>query len=66
MTSSEKKQIIDEVKITLESLTDYSQKAQAAYFLEYYADSPDFFAFSADGKMRNYEAYKDICIDYYG
>src|SRR5580658_3924974 len=61
----EKKEILDGVKIALEALTYHSQNAQAESFLEYYADSPDFLAFSADGIMRNYEAYKDICRGYY-
>ncbi len=65
MTEAETSQIINEVKSVNEKLTQYTQSAQVDSFLSYYDDSPTFLAFSADGGMRNYEEFKNICTEYY-
>ena len=58
-------QIINEVKVNQEKLTEYSEKAQLDSFLSFYENSKLFTHISMDGKMRNYDEYKNICNEYY-
>ena len=39
----------------------YSEGAQLDLFLSCYDNSPTFIHISSDGKMRNYEEFKNIC-----
>ena len=65
MTEAESSQIIKEVKTTTDKILEYTQNAQVDSFLGYYDQSPTFLAFSGDGKMRNYEAFKKLATEYY-
>ena len=65
MTEAETHEIVKNVKDIFDKMTGYSERAQADLFLSYYDNSPGFLHISADGKMRNYEEFKDICTGYY-
>lgn len=65
MTETEAHDIINEVRLIFEKITRYSESAQLGPFLSGYDDSPNFLAFSSDGKMRNFEEFKKICTEYY-
>jgi ketosteroid isomerase-like protein len=65
MTEASTRDIVKDIKSKHEKLTEYSEKAQLDSFLSYYDNSPAFLHFSSDGKMRNYEAFKKICTEYY-
>ncbi len=65
MSKLDSEKIIKEVKKVSDSITHYSEKAQVNSLLKQYSDSPDFVAFSSDGKKRNFEDFKKICIEYY-
>lgn len=60
-----KAETIKEIKLTYDKITQYSEIADLDSFLSYYDNSQDFLHISGDGQMRNYEAYKIICADYY-
>ena len=65
MNEAESNQIIKEVKSIFDRMAQYSQNAQLESFLSCYDNSPAFLHFSSDGKMRNYEEFKNICTEYY-
>ena len=65
MTEAESKQIIKEVKGIFDKIFEYSQSAQLDSFLICYDNSPTFLHISSDGKMRNYEEFKNISAEYY-
>lgn len=65
MTANESDNIIKEVRTASDELTKYSEEAQLNSFLSYYDNSPAFLHVSSDGKMRNYEEFKNVCGDYY-
>ena len=65
MTSQESENIIKEIKAVSGEMTKYSEEAQSISFLSFYDNSPAFLHFSADGKMRDYEEFKNICSEYY-
>lgn len=65
MTTNESDQIIKEVKTVFDELSKYSEEAQLNCFLSCYDNSLAFSHFSSDGKMRNYEEFKMICVEYY-
>ena len=65
MTETETNQVIKEVKDVLSKITEYSQEAQLDSFLCCYHNYPAFLHFSADGKMRNYDEFRQICTEYY-
>ena len=65
MTEAESNNIIKDVKDSYDKMTEYSKKAQLDSFLSYYDDSPYFLSISADGKMSNYEEFKNACGEYY-
>jgi ketosteroid isomerase-like protein len=58
-------QIIDAVKKVSYAITKHAEKAEADSLLRYYSPSPDFLAFSSDGKMRDYDSFKKLCVEYY-
>ena len=53
------------LKVISDKIIEYSEKAQLNLFLSCYDNSPTFLHFSSDGQMRNYEAFKKICTEYY-
>jgi len=57
--------IINEVKKVADAITRYSSLAQPDFLLDCYSNLDGFRAFSGDGNVRNYEAFKKICTDYY-
>jgi hypothetical protein len=65
MTESEADHIAKDVKSIFDKMTEYSEGAQSDSFLSCYDNSPTFLHLSSDGKMRNYEAFKNICTEYY-
>lgn len=65
MTTAESGRIIKELKAVSAELTRVSEEARLDSFLSYYDGSPGFVHISSDGVMRNYEAFKNICTDYY-
>ena len=65
MDKTESVDIIKEVKIVFDTIGKYSEEAQLDSFLSCYDGSVDFLHISADGKMRNYEEFKEICTGYY-
>ena len=65
MAEAELNNIVKDIKRVYERITQYSEKAQADAFLSYYNNAPTFLHFSSDGKMRNYEAFKEVCTEYY-
>jgi ketosteroid isomerase-like protein len=65
VTETISQDIIKEIKSDHEKLTEYSEKAQLDSFLSYYDNSSLFLQISSDGKMRNYEEFKNICTEYY-
>jgi ketosteroid isomerase-like protein len=65
MTEAASNDIIKDVKDSYDKITEYSKKAQLDSFLSYYDDSPYFLSVSADGKMSNYEEFKNACGEYY-
>jgi len=65
MTEAETHDIIKDVKGIFEKMTEYSEAAHLDLFLGCYDNSPTFFHFSSDGKMRNYEEFKKISAEYY-
>ena len=65
MTEAESDIIIKEVKGIYDKITEYSQKARVDSFLSCYYDHPSFLSFSSDGKMNNYEDFKQACHNYY-
>jgi len=65
MTEAETRDIEKNVKDIFEKMTEYSEGAQLDLFLSCYDNAPAFLHFSSDGKMRNYEAFKKICVEYY-
>ena len=65
MTESETNKVIEEVKDALNKITEYSQEARLESFLNAYHNFPGFLHFSADGKMRNYSEFRQICTEYY-
>jgi ketosteroid isomerase-like protein len=65
MAEAESNNIIKDVKDSYDKITEYSKKAQLDSFLSYYDDSPYFLSVSADGKMSNYEEFKNACGEYY-
>jgi ketosteroid isomerase-like protein len=58
-------QILDEIRLLAKDMTHYSETAQSDAFLQCYAETPDFLAISADGIIRNYRDFKEICKTYY-
>jgi ketosteroid isomerase-like protein len=65
VTEAESQDIIGEIKSNHEKLTEYSEKANLDSFLSYYDNSLLFLQVSSDGKMRNYEEFRNICAGYY-
>lgn len=65
MTETETDNIINEVKNIFDKMVKYSEGAQPDSFLSCFDDSPTFLHFSGDGKMRNYAAFRKICVEYY-
>jgi ketosteroid isomerase-like protein len=65
MTESKTHDIVKDVKVTFDKMTEYSERAQSDLFLSYYDDSPAFLHISGDGKMRNYEEFQKVCAEYY-
>jgi hypothetical protein len=65
MTEAESSNIIRDIKVIHEKLTEFSEKAQLDSFISCYDNSLAFLHFSSDGKMRNYEEFKKICTEYY-
>lgn len=65
MTEDESHDVIKEVKAVSDKLGKYSEQAKLDSFLSCYDNSPYFLHFSADGVMRNYEGFKNICSEYY-
>src|SRR5262245_55891045 len=65
MTKTETNQVIKEVKGVLKKITEYSQEAQLDSFLNFYHNDPAFLHISADGKMRSYNEFRQICTEYY-
>ncbi len=65
MTETQVHDIIKDVKGTFNKMTEYSEGAKSDLFLSCYDNSPTFLHFSGDGKMRNYEEFKKICVEYY-
>ena len=57
--------ILNEVRLVFKDFTHYSETAQADSFLRCYEETRDFRAVSADGIIRNYKDFKNICKDYY-
>lgn len=65
MTETESHELAKEVKAVSDNIGRYSEQAQLDSFLDCYHNSPDFLHFSADGKMRSYEEFKNVCSEYY-
>jgi ketosteroid isomerase-like protein len=65
MTKAETEKIIKDVKKIYDRITECSQRAQLDTFLSYYDNSSSFLSFSSDGKMSNYEDFKQACRKYY-
>jgi hypothetical protein len=65
MTAEESENTIKEVKTVFDEIAKYSEEAQLDPFLSCYNNSPAFLHFSGDGRMRNYEEFKNICSEYY-
>ncbi|HET9433844.1 MAG TPA: nuclear transport factor 2 family protein [Chitinophagaceae bacterium] len=65
MTESETNRVKEEVREALNKITEYSQEARLDSFLNAYHNCPDFLHFSADGKMRTYSEFRQICTEYY-
>lgn len=65
MTEVEYHAVIKNVKDCYAKITEFSRKAQLDPFLSYYDDSPLFLSINAEGKMSNYEDFKDACSNYY-
>lgn len=65
MTEARSDQIIKEVQNIVNEMAKYSEEAQSDHFLSFYDKSPTFLHFSGDGKMRDYEEFKEICSEYY-
>lgn len=65
MTEAETHDIVKEVKDVFDKMTQYSERAEGDLFLNYYDNSPTFLHVSSDGRIRNYEEFKRICIEYY-
>ena len=65
MTAVEFDHIVKDVKGVFDIITEYSERAQVDAFLNCYDNSPTFLHVSSDGKMRNYEEFKNICTEYY-
>jgi ketosteroid isomerase-like protein len=65
MIDTDKKQIINEIKKISDAITHYAERAQSDSLLQCYSDSADFLAFSGDGKMRRYDEFKKLCIQFY-
>lgn len=66
MTTTESDNIIKEVRRVYHKITEHSEKAQLDSFLSYYDDSPHFLSFSADGRMSDAKAFRELCGEYYG
>jgi ketosteroid isomerase-like protein len=65
VTETEIQDIEKNVKSVFDKMTEYSEDAELDLFLSCYDNSPTFLHFSSDGKMRNYQEFKKICIEYY-
>jgi ketosteroid isomerase-like protein len=65
MNEAEIQEIIKKVKGVFEKMTEYSEVAELDSFINCYDNSPTFLHFSSDGKMRNYQEFKEICTEYY-
>ena len=65
MTETESHGVLKEVKAVFDNIIRYSEQARLGPFLSCYDNSPEFLHFSADGKMRNYEEFKNVCTEYY-
>lgn len=65
MNEAEIQEIIKKVKDVFEKMTEYSEDAELDPFINCYDNSPNFMHFSSDGKMRNYQEFKEICTEYY-
>lgn len=65
MIEAESHDIVKNIKDIFDTITEYSERAQANSFLNCYDSSPTFLHISIDGKMRNYEEFKNICTEYY-
>ena len=65
MTETGSDHIVKELKVVFDKMTAYSERAQSDLFLSFYENSPAFLHISADGQMRNYEEFKNICSGYY-
>ena len=61
----DKDKILNEVGLVVKDLIHYSENAQSELFLRCYLASPDFVAVSADGMIRNYQDFSQVCKDYY-
>lgn len=65
MTKAESDIIVKEVQIVSGHISKYSESAQLDSFLTFYDNSPTFIAISSDGKMRDYDEFKQISSEYY-
>jgi len=58
--------VIKEIKEIYGEITGHSENARVDAFLSFYDDSPSFLSISSEGKMSNYEEFKEACHEYYG
>jgi SnoaL-like domain len=65
MTAGEQEQIIQSVKQVADSIIRFAEEASANSLLDCYANSQDFLSCTGDGKMRNFEGFKDLCTKFY-
>lgn len=65
MDTSSFDKIHGEIQILLQKMTAYSEQAKFDPFMEFYNNDPSFIHISADGSMRNYHEFREICSEYY-